>query len=62
MCPLGENDVGSLRINEIEEYERLLIEKWATYTNHGWICRTSCLNFAFEKRKQCFFNSGIWYF
>lgn len=48
LCPLGEKEVGNVRINKKGEYERLLTEKWATYTNHGWICRTSCLHFAFE--------------
>ena len=48
MCPYGESQVGSIRINEKGEYERLLTEKWATYTNHGWICRTNNLQLAFN--------------
>lgn len=47
-CPIGSNEIGSIRINKDGDYERLLTEKWATYTNHGWICRTSSLNYAFK--------------
>ncbi len=50
-CPIGNNDIGSIRINKNGEYERLLTEKWATYTNHGWICRTSSLKYAFNNYK-----------
>ncbi|MDP8322703.1 MAG: glycosyltransferase family A protein [Candidatus Stygibacter australis] len=50
-CPMGENEIGSVRINRKGKYERLLTEKWATYTNHGWICRTDCLRFAFSNYK-----------
>ena len=49
LCPFGEEDIGSIRVNERGEYERLLTEKWATYTNHGWICRTDKLRLAFNE-------------
>ncbi len=47
-CPLGE-EVGCIRMRSDGQYERLLPEKWATYSNHGFIAKTESFKFIFEK-------------
>ncbi len=47
-CHLGGVELYSVRIKEDGSYERLLADKWATYTNHGWIARKQSLDFVFR--------------